>query len=219
MKKLLIFDLDGTLIDSANELAAAVNAMLTRLQLSCVDNNMIKSWVGNGSHNLATRALNHHGQDDATAISAAHEIFLEEYAKIASDTSEYTGVSDGLKALKVRGLTLALCTNKPERFLPAILKQMAWTDLFDIVLGGDSLPTKKPDPAPLLHICQTLDIAIDDAAMIGDSKNDILAGQACGMTTLALRYGYNYGEPIDLTKPDYAFDDFNELVAYVLKSA
>ncbi len=216
-KSVIIFDLDGTLIDSALDLATAVNRMLTKLDLPVVAIDTVKSWVGNGSYNLVTRALTHHGApSDDKSVHDAHEIFLAEYSQIADDTTAYAGVHDGLATLQANGFRLALCTNKPYRFLAGILGAMGWSDSFDVVLGGDSLPTKKPDPAPLQHICTTLGVTIDDAIMVGDSKNDIQAGKACGMTTLALRYGYNYGEPIDSSEPDAAFDDFGGLVSWIV---
>lgn len=93
---------------------------------------------------------------------------------------------------------------------------MGWTDKFACVIGGDSLPTNKPDPAPLLHICTTLGMDKSQAVMVGDSKNDILAGQNAGITTLALTYGYNYGEPIADSRPDGVFDEFGDLVTSLL---
>lgn len=216
-KKLIIFDLDGTLIDSAPDLAAAVNGMYAKLNLPTMPIDIIKSWVGNGSLKLVERAiLAQHIHDDAM-IHHAHELFLAEYAhKTIENTQSYTGVTQGLERLKAAGFYLAICTNKPEHYLPKILSHFGWLTLFDQVIGGDTLSVKKPDPTPLLHLCQSLGIVPTDAIMVGDSKNDILAGQAAGITTLALRYGYNYGEKIDLANPDAAFDDFDTLINYIL---
>ncbi|MFB6348171.1 phosphoglycolate phosphatase [Moraxella sp. ZJ142] len=221
-KSLIIFDLDGTLIDSAVDLAAAVNRMYGKLNLPTMPIDTIKSWVGNGSVKLVERALAAHQQTaqqvDSQALSAAHEIFLAEYACCSTEqTQAYEGVSVGLNALVDAGYTLAICTNKPTRYLPEILAHFGWSDSFTIVIGGDSLAVKKPNPEPLLYICQQLGILPKQAVMVGDSKNDILAAQAANITTLALRYGYNYGEPIDNTNPDMAFDDFNQLIACLLR--
>lgn len=215
---LIIFDLDGTLIDSVADLALAVNEMLKRLHLPSVSTEKVRTWVGNGSLKLAERALLFHKQStDDTALQQAHQLFLQAYADCASkQTVAYAGVNDGLTKLKQAGYRLAIATNKPERFLPEILETMGWTHHFDCVLGGDSLATKKPSPDPLLHICTLLNVAPELAMMVGDSKNDILAGQAAKMRTLALRYGYNYDEPIDNSNPDAAFDDFYALLAYLL---
>ena len=218
-KTLVIFDLDGTLIDSAPDLAAAINRMYAKLSLPDMPIETIKSWVGNGSLKLVERALAAHGIE-ANKIDEAHEIFLGEYAACSTDaTVAYDGVSLGIERLQAAGFQLAICTNKPARYLPEILAHFGWQTAFDVVLGGDALALKKPDPAPLLHICEQLGVAPEAAIMVGDSKNDILAGQAAGMMTLALRYGYNYGEPIDQMRPDAAFDDFDALTDYLLMMA
>jgi len=108
-------------------------------------------------------------------------------------------------------------TNKPIRFVPKILQSFGWQELFSEVLGGDSLSTKKPDPAPLLHVCGKLNVAPEQAVMIGDSRNDILAGQNANMDTLGLSYGYNYGQDIRELNPTEAFDSFKALQDYLLK--
>ncbi|OOR89379.1 phosphoglycolate phosphatase [Moraxella caviae] len=218
-KTLIIFDLDGTLIDSVPDLAAAVNAMLTELGTANASTEQVRSWVGNGSLVLTERALTwaNLATDDA-ALHHAHERFLAHYADCAScATAPYAGVSAGLKTLKQAGFALAIATNKPARFLPEILAAQGWHD-FDCVIGGDSLPTKKPDPTPLLHICDALGISPAAAIMVGDSKNDVVAGKNANITTLALSYGYNYDEPIAHSEPDAVFDEFADLVAFILKN-
>jgi phosphoglycolate phosphatase len=135
-----------------------------------------------------------------------------------SKTVAYPNVDNGLKKLKAAGFQLALVTNKPIRFVPKILQFFGWHDIFSEVLGGDSLPTKKPDPAPLLQVCKALNINPAQAVMIGDSINDILAGQNANMDTLGLSYGYNYGQDIRELNPTEAFDDFSALVDYLLKA-
>lgn len=215
-KSLLIFDLDGTLIDSVADLAAATNGALADFQLPQASEAQVRSWVGNGSVKLIERALAAQGGARVDA-AAAHERFLWHYKQVnGSKTALYDGVAQGLKALQQAGFALALVTNKSAQFLPAILQRFDWQDLFVVVLGGDSLPTKKPDAAPLLHACNALKISADAAAMIGDSKNDILAAKAAQMTALALSYGYNYDEPIAHSHPDAVFDEFGELVDFIL---
>lgn len=218
-KKVLIFDLDGTLIDSVPDLAAAINQMLAKFELPLASVEAVRGWVGNGSLVLVERALLAMGGQLAM-LDEAHEIFLAQYADCASqETVAYAGVNEGLDRLLAAGFRLNIATNKPERFLPALLTHLGWQDKFDLVLGGDSLSAKKPDPMQLTYICQRLGYTIDECVMIGDSKNDIMAGQAAGMSTLALRYGYNYGEPIDASNPTQAFDDFDDLVAFILTLA
>lgn len=214
-KSLIIFDLDGTLIDSVPDLAAAVDATLTALNATTAGVDHVRTWVGNGSLKLVERALVWAGLP-LTELETAHKIFLQKYAHCHDKTVEYAGVSEGLERLAKQGFGLAICTNKPTQFLPEILKNMGWTDTFACIIGGDSLSVKKPDPAPLHHICQTLGVENTHAVMVGDSENDILAGKNAGMTTLALSYGYNYDKPISDSRPDAAFDEFGALVDFIL---
>lgn len=220
-QNLLIFDLDGTLIDSVPDLAAATNAMLTELNHSTYSEADIRNWVGNGSYKLVQRALSGSAKVDATLsdddTQHAQEIFFQKYSEATCvRTKPYQGVNEGLASLQQAGYRLALVTNKPIRFVPAIMTTFGWTDLFSITLGGDSLAVKKPDPTPLLHACERLNIDSAQAIMIGDSKNDILAGQNAGMMTLGLSYGYNYGQDIRDHHPDHAFDTFADLTAFLL---
>lgn len=222
-KQLLIFDFDGTLIDSVPDLADATNAMLTTLGKDTHPLDTIRNWVGNGSRMLVERALVGKIEvleDELTVEEAEHaeQVFFDAYKNLSdSKTVAYPNVDSGLRHLKEAGYTLALVTNKPIRFVPKILESFGWTSLFDMVLGGDSLTTKKPDPAPLLHVCDKLGVMQDKAVMIGDSRNDILAGQNAKIDTLGLSYGYNYGQDIRDLNPTAAFDDFAALVKYLLK--
>ena len=222
-KQLLIFDFDGTLIDSVPDLADATNAMLTTLGKETYPIETIRNWIGNGSRLLVERALVGKVEvleNELTVEEADHaeQIFFEAYKNLSgSKTVAYPDVDNGLKKLKNAGYTLALVTNKPIRFVPKILQSFGWQDLFSEVLGGDSLLTKKPDPAPLLHVCEALNVAPEQAVMIGDSRNDILAGQNANMDTLGLSYGYNYGQDIRELNPTEAFDSFQALQDYLLK--
>lgn len=221
-KQLLIFDFDGTLIDSVPDLADATNTMLSQLGKATYSLETIKQWVGNGSRLLVERALV--GKTEVLAgeltteqADHAEQLFFDTYSNISqSKTLAYPDVDKGLQQLKAAGFTLALVTNKPIRFVPKILESLGWTPLFDVVLGGDSLPVKKPDPAPLLHVCETLNFQPAQAFMIGDSVNDILAGQNAGIDTLGLSYGYNYGNHIGDSNPTQVFDSFADLLAYLL---
>ena len=223
-KQLLIFDFDGTLIDSVPDLADATNAMLTTLGKTPYPLNSIRNWVGNGSRMLVERALVGkievlEGELAKEAVDHAEQVFFDAYKNISgSKTVAYPDVDSGLRKLQAAGYELALVTNKPIRFVPKILQSFGWQDIFSEVLGGDSLSSKKPDPAPLLHVCETLNVTPKQAVMIGDSRNDILAGQNANMDTLALSYGYNYGQDIRELNPTEAFDDFSALVDYLLKS-
>ena len=224
IKQLLIFDFDGTLIDSVPDLADATNAMLNMLGKETYPIETIRNWIGNGSRLLVERALVGkvdvlEGELTVEEANHAEHLFFEAYKNLSgSKTVAYPDVDSGLKKLKAAGFTLALVTNKPIRFVPKILQSFGWQDLFREVLGGNSLSTKKPDPAPLLHVCKALNVTPEQAVMIGDSRNDILAGQNANMDTLGLSYGYNYGQDIRELNPTEAFDDFSALVDYLLKS-
>ena len=222
-KQLLIFDFDGTLIDSVPDLADATNAMLITLGKETYPISTIRNWVGNGSRMLVERALIGkvdvlEGEVTIEEADHAEQVFFDAYKNLSgSKTVAYPDVDSGLKKLKAAGFTLALVTNKPIRFVPKILQSFGWQDLFSEVLGGDSLAQKKPNPAPLLHVCEALNVTPAQAVMIGDSRNDILAGQNANMDTLGLSYGYNYGQDIRELNPTAAFDDFAALVDYLLK--
>ena len=222
-KQLLIFDFDGTLIDSVPDLADATNAMLTTLGRDTYPIETIRNWIGNGSRMLVERALVGdvtvpEGALTQAEADHAEQIFFEAYKNLSgSKTVAYPDVDSGLKKLHAAGYTLALVTNKPIRFVPKILASFGWQDLFSEVMGGDSLPVKKPDPAPLLHVCDALNVSVAQSVMIGDSRNDMLAGQNANMDTLGLSYGYNYGQDIRELNPTEAFDNFADLVAWIMK--
>lgn len=222
-KQLLMFDFDGTLIDSAADLTAAVNVMMQQLGRDPYPLSSIKSWIGNGAPMLVKRALSGdiivNDTLSQTDIQAAEQLFLAAYEALdESQTTAYPEVSSGLKKLNDAGFTLALVTNKPIRFVPQIIEHFGWSPLFSKLTGGDSLPQKKPDPEPLLHTCQALNIDPNHAVMIGDSINDILAGKNAGIDTIGLSYGYNYGQDIRDCNPNFAFDDFKALTDFLIEN-
>ncbi len=216
-KEVILFDLDGTLIDSAPDLAVAVNHMLHTLKCETFSEDIIRYWVGNGAQILVKRALS--GQSeidenlDPVLFEKALEIFLNFYAQnLAVTTVTYPNVPATLKALKEAGYRLAVVTNKPFDFVAPILKGLNLDGLFELHLGGDSLPQKKPDPAPLLHVCEQLNVTVAQCVMVGDSKNDILAANAAKMQSIGVTYGYNYGEDIGSYNPDIVVDDFADIL-------
>ena len=219
-RQLLIFDLDGTLIDSVPDLASAVNEMLVTLKRNPFDEATIRFWVGNGAQTLVKRALS--GSEvvdtalDETRFNKALQIFLTAYAKhLSIHTCTYPHVRETLQLLKESGYTLAIVTNKPESFVLPLLEGLGIDDFFDYFVGGDSLSAKKPDPMPLLHVCERLKVTVEETVMIGDSKNDILAAKAAGMDAIAVTYGYNYGEDISSYKPEVVVDDFAEIPGHL----
>jgi len=216
-KKLLIFDLDGTLINSALDLALAINYMLEQLHKETFSEDIIHGWVGNGALTLVKRALlGKRTLDDSLDVAyveKALKIFLDYYeANLCNATVPYPNVIATLHTLKSNGYRLAIVTNKPFAFVAPILEGLEMDGIFELILGGDSLPLKKPDPAPLLHVCKTLDVTVATCVMVGDSKNDILAANACAMNSVGVSYGYNYGESISEHSPNSVIDNFSELL-------
>ena len=216
-KKVIIFDLDGTLIDSSPDLALAINHMLKTLNRKTFSTNTIHYWVGNGAEILVKRALSGSTEIDETIEEdiwkEALKIFLTFYSKnLAVKTVTYPQVHKTLQNLKKHGYRLTIVTNKPFPFVEPILKELKLLEFFELILGGDSLEKKKPNPMPLLHTCSKMNISVDEAVMIGDSKNDILAGNACNMQTIGLSYGYNYGEDIGVYNPSIVFDNFSDIL-------
>lgn len=219
-KKLIIFDLDGTLIDSVPDLAAAINQMLIALKRKPFKEEIIRFWVGNGAQTLVKRALS--GSEiidpalDETLFQEALEIFLKSYAEhLCIHTCTYTHVPETLKTLKEEGYILAIVTNKPEAFVLPLLEGLKIDKLFEYFIGGDSLPTKKPAPQPLLHVCKKFNATVKESLMIGDSKNDILAAKGAKMESIAVTYGYNYGEDIGSYEPEIIVDDFADILGYI----
>ena len=216
-KKVIIFDLDGTLIDSAADLAYAINAMLTKLQRPTASETLIYTWIGNGAATLVQRALSHSKTIDSTLDKALSQkalaIFLEFYRQnLCTRTRIYPKVKDTLIKLKEKGYYLTIVTNKPFKFVAPILEHLALNHLFELVLGADSLEEKKPHPLPLLHTCQAFNISVQESIMIGDSKNDILAAHACEMQSIAVSYGYNHDEDITIHQPSLVINDFSTLL-------
>ena len=216
-KKVILFDLDGTLINSGPDLALAVNHMLQILNRETFSEDIIDGWVGNGAQMLVQRALS--GQReidenlDADLCSDALNIFLAFYAQnLCVATVTYTNVSTTLRRLKETGYRLAIITNKPFAFVEPILESLTLSGLFELILGGDSLDKKKPDPLPLLHACEKMNVNAEECVMVGDSKNDILASKAAGIQSIGVTYGYNYGEDIGVYNPTVIIDDFSELL-------
>ena len=194
-----IIDLDGTMLDTAPDFHVAVNRMRTDLGLGPLAMETIVNFVGKGSENLMRRVLAvDYSEDDVELYFAqALESYQYHYQTInGNHATLYPGVIEGLVALKDKGLRLACVTNKPIAFALPLLEKKGLRDYFELVYGGDSLPRKKPDPLPLLQVCQDFQLLPAQVVAIGDSSNDAVAARAAGCRVLNVPYGYNHGEPI-----------------------
>jgi len=222
-KKALLFDLDGTLVDSAPDLALAINQMLTELHLSTFPQDTIRSWVGNGAQTLVERALSGSVTIDSTLdpvrVNQALPIFLSAYRQcLCEESTLYPEVKETLVALKGLGYRLAVVTNKPAQFIEPIIDGLGLNGLFELFIGGDSLTERKPHPLPIYHACQQLAVNIELCLMIGDSKNDILAAKAAKMESVGFTYGYNYGEDIAIYHPEWRLEHFSALLPLLAKN-
>lgn len=213
---LIAWDLDGTLVDSAPDLALAVDRMLEHYGHAPVGVAAVRDWVGNGARALVSRALEHRRGSPLTepaALDEALAVFMRAYeVHLVVHTRLYDGARACLEALHERGFQQVLITNKPERLIAPILEALAIEGFFGLCLGGDSLERRKPDPLPLLSSARRMGTLPANALMIGDSKSDVLAARAAGFRSLAVTYGYNHGEPIARQRPDWLLDSLGDLV-------
>ena len=195
----VMIDLDGTLLDTAPDLADAAEAMLQELDMPVPDMAEIKTYIGNGVSRLVKRCLTRdlHAEPDAALSARALAIFQKHYgAHVSRKSQPFPGVVEGLQKLQRMGFRLACVTNKAEQFTLPLLRDTGLLSYFDIVLSGDSLPKRKPDPLPLLHAANALGVEPSELLLIGDSLNDTQAARAAGCPVFCVPYGYNRGQPV-----------------------
>jgi len=212
--ELILIDLDGTLVDSVPDLAFCVDEMQLRLNLPLRGEAQVRHWVGNGVPRLVERALSGEldGMPSASLYEQAYPIFLELYNDNVSHRSRlYPGVREGLDWLREQEWHLGCITNKAQRFTRPLLAALEVDNYFDLVLSGDSLPRKKPDPLPLLHAAQHFGVSPAQSLMLGDSVSDVAAARAAGFQVVCVSYGYNHGQDIRDAQPDAVIDSFLDL--------
>ena len=212
--KMVLIDVDGTLVDSVPDLAYCVDQMMQQLHMPVRGEASVRNWVGNGVERLVRRALTNSldGEPDDELFDRAYPIFLDLYADNTSKRSIlYPGVKEGIAFLKSAGYKLGCVTNKAARFTEPLLKDLGIFDEFRIVISGDTLPQKKPDPSPLLHAAEFFGLKPEDALMLGDSVSDVKAARAAGFQIICMTYGYNHGEDIRTANPDAVIDSMAEL--------
>ncbi len=217
----VIIDLDGTMVDTLGDFVAALNLMLTDLDLAPVDRGVVEPMVGKGSEHLIQSVLEHvlkmHSapvnQNAVSLYPAAWASYQSHYLEINGQHAQvYPGVIEGLQRMQGRGLKLACLTNKPLAFAQQLLKMKGLDVYFSQVFGGDSFERKKPDPMPLLKTCEALTSTPVRTLMLGDSSNDAHAARAAGCPVVLVTYGYNHGQPIRAVDADGFVDSFPELV-------
>lgn len=210
MIKLVIFDLDGTLIDSKEDLALNVNRVLVEMGLEKKSHSLIQSYIGHGEENLVGSSI---GLENADRLQEAMRIFKKHYsANLLDTTVPYEGAYKVLSHLK-KTKQLALATNKPLYYTKPILEELEMSNYFDLVLGGDSVEQKKPHPEMIERILSELKVKKEDAILIGDSLADVRSAQAAGIKICAMTYGFCEREKLVEAKPDYLLEDINELIA------
>ena len=216
--KMILIDVDGTLVDSVPDLAYCVDEMMRRLGRPVHGEARVRDWVGNGVERLVRRALvgQLEGEPPDADFERAYPLFLELYADNTAKRSRlYPGVREGIRAMKAAGYRLGCVTNKAARFTEPLLKDLGVRDAFEIVISGDTLPKKKPDPAPLLHAAEFFGVEPARALMIGDSVSDVKAARAAGFRIVCMSYGYNHGEDIRNCGPDAVIDDMTQLLPLI----
>lgn len=212
--KLVLIDLDGTLVDSVPDLAFCVDEMMKTLGRPAWGLDKVRTWVGNGVERLVMRALTDTLWDDPSeaAFAEALQIFMALYADNTSARScLYDGVVEGLGYLQSSGFKVGCVTNKAEAFTVPLLKDMGIFDKFAVVVSGDTTPKKKPDPMPLLYAAEQLAELPEDCLMIGDSMHDVKAARNAGFQVVCVPYGYNHGHDIRDAEPDQVIDSLAEL--------
>ncbi len=208
------FDLDGTLLDTIPDLAEACQRMLRELAQPMRTFEEIHAFVGKGMAVLVERCLTWGDSPaDASLIAAGIESFRRHYAAVNGQKAQiYPHVLAGLRAFKASGMAMGVVTNKPIEFTLPLLEACGLTPFFDVVVGGDSTPFKKPHPEPLYFACRQMAVVPSRNLHIGDSENDVLSAQAAGCGAYLVPYGYNEGLPVDSVECDALVSDL--LVAY-----
>lgn len=207
-----ILDLDGTMVDTLGDFDAAVNAMLGELQLPPMPREAVARGVGWGSEHLIRVTLEQVGgaperYDEAWASYQRHYLAVN-----GQHSQVFPGVREALARFAESGLALGCVTNKPAAFTAGLLEATALAPFFGVVLGGDSLPRKKPDPMPLLAACERLGASPARTLMIGDSAVDAQAARAAGCPVVLVRYGFNHGQALHTLGAARLVDRIDELL-------
>ena len=216
--KAVLCDLDGTLVDSAEDIRAALNGLLAELRLDAVGPEEIQGMIGDGVGMLIERALAARGGNPAKAPQLVPRFLALYEPNAARSTRPYPGVPETLRALRSEGLRVAVVTNKPETATREILASLDLAALVDVIVGGDTAPERKPHPAPVLLALERLRVTRADAVMVGDNHHDVAAARAAGVRAIAVTYGYSHVPHAELGA-DRLIATFPELVEVLELSA
>ncbi len=213
------FDLDGTLLDTIPDLAAGANGMMRDLGLPTIPLEQVATFVGKGADRLIERMLAAGGRpaaQDSPEFAHAREHFHRNYAQVNGQAAQlYPGVAAGLRQIAALGLPMACVTNKPETYIAPLLGRFGLLDHFDFLIGGDSLPVRKPHPGQLLEACRRWGLPPVDVLMVGDSLNDAEAARAASMPIIMLPYGYNEGKALSSVDADALATDIEQLAGWL----
>ena len=211
---MVLIDVDGTLVDSVPDLAYCVDEMMKALGLPERGEKRVRHWVGNGVERLVKRALLNQldGEPDEASYARALPVFEALYRDNTSKRSRlYDGVQDALEFLKTTGVRIGCVTNKASQFTLPLLQDLGVRDYFEVVICGDMVERKKPDPMALLMASEQLQTEPQASLMIGDSMSDVNAARAAGFSIVCMSYGYNHGEDIRDYDPDAVIDSMAEI--------
>ena len=213
-RQLILFDLDGTLVDTASDMYRCMNLSLQQLGWSEVTEAQVRQWVGQGTGKLCDSVLQFlFGQIEPEKHQQLLKTYLEVYEQeLCVHSQLFAGVQPFLDACQSKTIPMACVTNKPEHLAKALLQKLGVDHYFDLVVGGDSLPLRKPDPLPLLHSMQVFNTTQSQTLMVGDSKNDIEAARRAGIDCIVVSYGYNHGENIYDSDPQQVVDRLDQLL-------
>ena len=210
----LLFDLDGTLADTAPDLTRALNRVLNSFDFPAVTVENTRNWIGNGIRRLLEQALAAEGKKKVSPefVDQGVALFEPFYAEMVwTDSVCYPGVVDGLAELRRMGYKMGCVTNKPRSCTGKLLEHSGLADFFEVVVAGDDLVETKPAPAPLLHAADQLKVSPKDCVVIGDSRNDIDAARAAGMAVLAVTWGYHQGLELSAMGATRLVSQFNQI--------
>ncbi len=216
--KSIMFDLDGTLVDSAPDIGNAANSTLVTLGFEPVDKERVAGWIGNGIPKLVKRALtgDFNGEPDPALFQKALPIFMDHYQRdVCVDSYMYPGVAETVKTLHEAGFTLGVVTNKAASCTLPLLNQLGIDRYMTSIVSGDTCNNKKPDPEPLLFGLNEMAVDASDCILIGDSAHDLHAAENVGMNAIAVSYGYNQGVDLSTLSPSAMVDKFNEITTLI----